>query len=71
MSARIAGRIIKTKNILLAYLVVMPLTFTEICVAGKDYDKFKATVFDKAIQAFEDGLTNYILTPNWLLRAEK
>ena len=49
----------KIKNILLSYLVAMPLTFIEVCAAGKDSDKLKVTVVDKTIQAFEDGFNSF------------
>ena len=46
------------KNIFLATLVAMPLTFLEVSAAGNASDKLRDTVIDKTIQAFEDGFNS-------------
>ena len=45
------------KNIFLATLVAMPLTFLEVSAAGNS-DKLKDTIIDKTIQKFEDGFNS-------------
>ena len=49
----------KIRNILLAYLVAMTLTFFEVSAAGKSSDKLQATLVDKTIQVFEDGFNSF------------
>ena len=48
----------KIKNILIATVLAMPLTFLEVSAAGNASDKLKDTVIDKTIQAFEDGFNS-------------
>ena len=48
----------KIKNILLASLFAMLITFLEVSAASNASDKLKDTVIDKTIQAFEDGFNS-------------
>ena len=46
------------KNIFLASLLALPLTFLEVTAADNSTDKLKETVVGKTIQAFEDGFNS-------------
>jgi hypothetical protein len=48
----------KIKNILIASVLAMPLTFLEVSAAGNASDKLKDTVINKTIQAFEDSFNS-------------
>ena len=47
----------KLKNILLASIIAMPLTFLEVSAAGNT-DKLKDTIIDNTIQKFENGFNS-------------
>ena len=54
----------KIKNILIASVLAMPLTFLEVRAAGNASDKLKDTVIDKTIQAFKDGFNSLFENTN-------
>ena len=48
----------KKTRLLLASLIIIPMTILDVSAAGNSTEELKSTVIDKTLEVFEDGFNS-------------